>query len=255
MQQKLIFKFALKTNLAGLKTEVDKLDIGNLVPVLVDLSKVSDAVKNDVAKKTVYDKLAAKVNNIDTSDFVLKTKYHTDKTELEKKIPDVSNLVKKKKLTELENRIPDVSSLARKTALTAVENKIPSVSSLVKKTDYDTKITETEKKLTDHNHDTYITSREFNTLAPDVFNARLAQTNSITKTGFDTKLASLNRKIMANKIKNLLVENEFKKLKSFHSSYFIGKSHSEEDRTQNYLVFQPLNKYSKVIVNTGYVSS
>ena len=51
MQQKLIFKFALKTNLAGLKTEVDKLDIGNLVPVLVDLSKVSDAVKNDVAKK------------------------------------------------------------------------------------------------------------------------------------------------------------------------------------------------------------
>ena len=256
MQQKLIFKFALKTNLASLKTEVDKLDIGNLVPVLVDLSKVSDAVKNDVAKKTVYDKLAAKVNNIDTSDFVLKTKYHTDKTELEKKIPDVSNLVKKKKkLTELENRIPDVSSLARKTALTAVENKIPSVSSLVKKTDYDTKITETEKKLTDHNHDTYITSREFNTLAPDVFNARLAQTNSITKTGFDTKLASLNRKIMANKIKNLLVENEFKKLKSFHSSYFIGKSHSEEDRTQNYLVFQPLNKYSKVIVNTGYVSS
>ena len=97
MQQKLIFKFALKTNLASLKTEVDKLDIGNLVPVLVDLSKVSDAVKNDVAKKTVYDKLAAKVNNIDTSDFVLKTKYHTDKTELEKKIPDVSNLVKKKK--------------------------------------------------------------------------------------------------------------------------------------------------------------
>ena len=118
------------------------------MPVLVDLSKVSDVVKNDAAKKAVYDKLAVKVNNIDTSDFVLKTKYHTDKTELEKKIPDVSNLVKKK-LTELENRIPDVSSLARKTALTAVAKKIPSVSSLVKKTDYDTKITETEKKLTE----------------------------------------------------------------------------------------------------------
>ena len=84
-------------------------------------------------KKAVYDKLAAKVNNIDTSDFVLKTKYQTDKTELEKKIPDVSNLVKKAKLTELENKIPDVSSLATKTALTAVENKIHSVSSLVKK--------------------------------------------------------------------------------------------------------------------------
>ena len=54
-------------------------------------------------KKTVYDKLLAKVNNIDTSDFVLKTKYNSDKSELEKKIPDVSNLVKKAKLTELES--------------------------------------------------------------------------------------------------------------------------------------------------------
>ena len=97
------------------------------------MSKLSNAVKNDVVKKTVYDKLAAKINNIDTSDFVLKTKYQTDKTELENKIPDVSNLVKKAKLTELENKIPDVSSLATKTALTAVENKIHSVSSLVKK--------------------------------------------------------------------------------------------------------------------------
>ena len=69
---------------------------------------------SDVVKKVVYEKLAAKVNNIDTSDFVLKTKYQTDKTELEKKIPDVSNLVKKAKLTELENKIPDVSSLKKK---------------------------------------------------------------------------------------------------------------------------------------------
>ena len=153
--------FALKTNLASLKTEVDKLDTDKLVPVPVDVSKLSDVVKNDVIKKTVYDKLVAKVDNIDTSDFVLKTKYQTDKTELEKKIPDVSNLVKKAKLTELENKIPDVSSLATKTALTAVENKIPSVSSLVKKTDYDTKISELEKKLTDHNHDKYITTPDF----------------------------------------------------------------------------------------------
>ena len=68
-------KFALKTNLPKLKTEVDKLDIEKLVPVPVDLSKLSDVVKNDVVKKTVYDQLVAKVNNIDTSDFVLKTKY------------------------------------------------------------------------------------------------------------------------------------------------------------------------------------
>ena len=64
--------FALKTNLANLKTEVDKLDIDKLAPVPIDLSKLSDVVKNDVVKKTVYDKLVSKVNNIDTSDFALK---------------------------------------------------------------------------------------------------------------------------------------------------------------------------------------
>ena len=55
---------ALKTNLAGLKYEVDKLDIDELAPVPVGSSKLSDVVKNDVAKKTVYDKLVAKVNSI-----------------------------------------------------------------------------------------------------------------------------------------------------------------------------------------------
>ena len=65
--------FALKTNLANLKTEVDKLDIDKLATVPVDLSKLSDVVKNVVVKKTVYDKLVAKINNIDTNDFVLKT--------------------------------------------------------------------------------------------------------------------------------------------------------------------------------------
>ena len=125
--------FAIKKKLASLKTKVDKLDIEKLAPVTVDLSKLSDVVKNDVVKKAVYDKLAAKVNNIDTSEFVLKNKYQTDKTEIEKKIPDVTDFVQKAKLTELENKIRDVSSLATKTALIAVGNKIPSVSSLVKK--------------------------------------------------------------------------------------------------------------------------
>ena len=62
-------RFALKTNLASLKTETDKLDIDKLVPVPVDLSKLSDVVKNDVVEKTVFDKLVAKVNSIDTSGF------------------------------------------------------------------------------------------------------------------------------------------------------------------------------------------
>ena len=122
--------FALKSNLASLKTEVDKLDIDKLVPVSVDLSKLSDVVKN-VVKKTVYEKLVAKINSIDTSGFVLKTKYDADNSELENKIPDTSGLIKKtdyNKITEIEGKIPDVSSLATKTALTTVENKIPSVS-------------------------------------------------------------------------------------------------------------------------------
>ena len=123
----------MKTNLANLKTKVDKLNIDKLVPVPVDLRKLSDVVKNDVVKKTTYDKLVAKVNtiplnNIDTSRFALKTKYDTDKSELENKIPDTSGLVKKTdyntKITEIEGKIPDISDLATKTALTTVENKI-----------------------------------------------------------------------------------------------------------------------------------
>ena len=90
-----ISSFALKTNLANLKTEIDKLDINKLVPVPVDLSKLSDPVKMMLLKNSVYDKLVAKVNSIDTSRLVLKTKYNTDKTELEKKTPDISGLVKK----------------------------------------------------------------------------------------------------------------------------------------------------------------
>ena len=77
--------FALKTNLANLKAEADPLDIGKLAPVPVDLSKISDVVKNDVVKKTIYNKLVAKVKSIDTSAFVLKTKYDTDKSVIEKK--------------------------------------------------------------------------------------------------------------------------------------------------------------------------
>ena len=76
-----------------------------------------------------------------------------------------------------------------------------------------------------------------------------------TKTDFDGKLLNLNRKITANKTKNLLVENELNKLKTFGSSYFIDKSHIEEDGLQNYLVFQPINRYFKVIANSDYVSS
>ena len=104
---------------------------------------------------------------------------------------------------------------------------MPIVSSLVKKTVYDTKVTEIEKIVTDHNHGKY-------TLAADDFNARLAKPNLISKTDFDAKLSNLNRKTAANKTKQLFLENELKKLKTFDLSYFIDKSHFEEDGTQNH---------------------
>ena len=127
----------------------------------------------------MYDKLVAKGNNIDTIGLVIKTDYITKITELEDKILDTTSFVKKTnyntKVTEIEGKISDISGLATKTALTAVENKIPSISNLVKKTDYNTDITDTENKLKNHNHDKYVATSEFNTLAADVFNARLSR--------------------------------------------------------------------------------
>ena len=86
---------ALKKKLANLKTEVDKIDTDKLKTLLVDLSKLSNVVKNEVIKKAEYNKLVNKVNNIDTSGFLLKTKYNADKLKLENKIPDTRYLIKK----------------------------------------------------------------------------------------------------------------------------------------------------------------
>ena len=96
--------FALKTSLSSLKTKGDKVDIDKLVPVPVDLSTLSNVVKN-VFENNVYDKLVVKVNSIDTSGFVLKTKYDTDKSELENKIPDTSDLVK---MTDYNTKITEI---------------------------------------------------------------------------------------------------------------------------------------------------
>ena len=77
----------------------------------------------------------------------------------------------------------------------------------------------------------------------------------MTRTDLDAKLSSLNRKITSNKTKHLLLENDLNKLKTFDLSYFIGKSHFEEDGTQSYLVFQPLFRYFKLNVKTATISS
>ena len=125
------------------------------------------------------------------------------------------NLSRKKadlhaKITEIEGKKPSITALATNSALTAVENKIPNVSNLVKKTDYNTKISEIESKVNNHNHDKYITTPEFNIIAARAFNARLAQVDLVTKTDFDTKLQNLNKKINSNKTKHLIVENKIK---------------------------------------------
>ena len=199
--------FALKSNLAGLKTEVDKLDIDKLVPVPVDLSKLSDVVE-----KTAYEELVAKVNSIDTSAFVLKT----DKSELENKTPDTSGLVKKTdyntKIYEIDNKIPSISNLATTTTLTTVKNKILSFSNLVKKQTMKQKLLKLKRNLL------FIIMTNMLLLqslkAADIFNARLAQANLVAKTNLDNIVSSLDSKIAANKAKNESIENEFKKSKN-----------------------------------------
>ena len=91
--------------------------------------------------------------------------------------------------------------------MTAVENKIPSATNLVKKTNYDIKVNEIEKKITDHTHDKYITTPEFNKLTAVNFAARLKQENLVTKTDFYDKLTVLNGKNVLNKTKDIAIEN------------------------------------------------
>ena len=123
--------------------------------------------------------------------------------------------------------------------MTTVKNKIPSIIGLGKKIDYNSKITDIENILNNHNNDKYVATSEFNTLAANVFNARLAEANLITKTGFDATLSNLNRKINANKTKHFLNDNDL--------SYYRGKQYFDEGSgKRNYLVFLPMGKYFKL---------
>ena len=113
---------------------------------------------------------------------------------MEKKIHDVSDLVKKSASTAVENKIPDISGLATKSALTAAENKIPDITSLV------------------------------------------------TKTDSDAKSKAIRDRVTKNKSKDVLLDNEPKKLKAFDTDYFEGKNYFEgDDGAQNTLVFQIKN--------------
>ena len=206
---------------AALKTEVDNIDTDELKAVPNDLAKLSNVVKNDVVKKTEYNALKNKVDALDTSGFVTRTKFTTgtnsldDKIDkIENKIPDISGLATKssttrliteqedytdkvkKKIPEQEDytdkvkkKIPDISGLASKTELTAVENKIPDVSGLAAAS----ALTAVENKI------------------PDI-------TSLITKTDFDAKLKTISDIVTNNKTKDLLLDNELKKLKTLVDS-------------------------------------
>ena len=173
-----VSSYASKTNLAALKTEVDKIDTDKLKTVPNDLAKLSNVVKNDVVKKSDYNTQKSKVDGIDVSKYVGKTKYETDGKAIydkidavERKIPVLTDFVMtarfnhgknllatKTALTTVENKIPDVSTLATKTSLssllpvstfnskvTELKGKVITAdtkfSGFVKKTDYDTEIT------------------------------------------------------------------------------------------------------------------
>ena len=147
--------------------------------------------------------------------------------------------------------MPSITNLATTAALTAVENKIPDVSNLIKKPDYDTKFNEIENKIIDHSHDKYINIPEMNKLTAGNFAARLAEVNLETKTDFDNKLINLDKKLTQAKTKHLIIKNHFKKLETFDSICFCGKSHFEDDGTRNYLVFQATYRYFKTYSFNG----
>ena len=184
--------------------------------------------------------MVKKVDNIDTSVFVLKTTYDTDKSDLKK----------------IEGKIPSITSLATNSALTAVESKVPDVCSLVKKTQIiNKKISDIKNKVNDHNHDKYITTPEVNTLAARVFNTRLAQAYLITKTDFDAKLKKGSDIVTSNKSKDLFVEKELKKLEKIDAACFRSKNYFAEDEgTQHYLVFQPMYRYFKTMNSVDNIS-
>ena len=123
--------FTLKTNLAALKTEADKLDIDKLVPAPGDLSKLSKEVQEDFTKKTDFNTLKIKVYGIDTT----KAKCYSEVGDLKLKIPDLSGLLQRStfnsktteiegKIATIEGEIPHISGLATKTEVKTVENKI-----------------------------------------------------------------------------------------------------------------------------------
>ena len=158
-------------------------NVDKLVSVPVNLSKLSDAIKNCVVKKDVYNAKTKNIEDImpDIKNVSTNTDLDAKINEVKNEIPSITNLVfitaLNAKINEVNNKIPNITNLTTTTALTAVEDKIRNVSNLVIRTYYNTKMSET----TDCNNDKSVTIQEFNKLTSEKFTAILAQTNSASK--------------------------------------------------------------------------
>ena len=196
--------FASKTNLAALKTEVDKIDTDKLKTVPDDLTKLSNVVKNEVAKKTDY-MLKSKVDGIDVG----RTKYETDRKAIydkidvvEKKIPVLADFVTTARFNHEKNL------LATKTALTTVENKIPDISNLATKTSlssllpvstFNSKVTELEGKVTT------IDNKFFGFVKKADYSAQITKIKNdyATNASLESKLNDLKAQHIATEVKKI----------------------------------------------------
>ena len=196
--------FVSKTNLVALKTKDDKIDTDKLKTVPDDLAKLSNVVKNDVVKNTDYNALKSKVNGIDVSKYVGRTKYETDGKAVYDKIDAVEKMIPV--LTDFVNH--EKNLLPTKTALTTVENKIPDVSTLAKKTSlssllpvstFNSKVTELEGKVTtvDNKFSGFVKKTDYGAEITKIKN------DYATNASLDSKLNDLKAQHIADKVKKV----------------------------------------------------
>ena len=238
-----VSSFASKTNLAALKTEVDKIDVDKLKTTPINLDRLSSLVKNDVVKKTDYntkvtsveaqiagltkntvDNLAdiTKLKAIDTNSFVLKTKLASDVTTLENKIDTV------------EKKMPDISGLATKTSLnsylqtstfnsrvTEVENKIKSADIIAKSAN--TKANTIRSDLTDYAKKAEVAT-DITTIKNDyATNTSLtSQLNNLKSQHIATEVTGIDNKTEKNANDILALKNELEK-----KEYAISENEAE----------------------------
>ena len=259
------------TNLRNLKSKEEKLYVGKWLPVPVDLSKLSDVVKNDAIKKDTYN---AKIKRIedkipDITNLATNTTLNAKIYGVTKKITSITNLATSTtalnaKTKDGKNKIPNIASLATTTttALTAVENEIPNDSNLVKKTDYNTKISKTENKITTAQcQDKCITTQGFNKLTSESFAATQKQGNLASKSDIDNnvkkKKVYLNKielNELSKKVKSLSTKKLRKDLINKFSIHNEAKYFSS-GIFQNYLVFTPGKKCIRYFSGTTWINS